>query len=107
MDPKPVVAGWMWGVIGVGVGLLLGLGLAEQTGGTPNNPEMRALNADLWMQTAAEYRACCLQAYHLARVQLEANLNKQSSCDDDKAPKPDLKPAVVFDLDETVFDNSG
>lgn len=54
------------------------------------------LAGNVWMQTSGEYRACCLQAYHSATRRLEEIL--QSS----KPPKP----AVVMDLDETVFDNS-
>ncbi len=53
------------------------------------------LGANLYMQTAAEYRACCLQTYHLAQLRLAALM----------AAKP-ARPAVVMDLDETVLDNS-
>jgi acid phosphatase len=53
------------------------------------------LGANLYMQTAAEYRACCLQTYHLAQLRLAALM----------AAKP-AKPAIVMDLDETVLDNS-
>lgn len=60
-------------------------------------PANRSLDANLYMQTAAEYRACCYQAYNLAIFRLKEALAKQ---------KPG-KFAVVMDLDETVFDNSG
>jgi 5'-nucleotidase (lipoprotein e(P4) family) len=60
------------------------------------DPGLRGLDANLYMQTSAEYRACCYQAFNLASARLrEALVNK-----------PD-KPAVVLDLDETVLDNSG
>ena len=55
------------------------------------------INATLWMQHSAEYRACCLQAYKGAKVALAENLkNKQT----------DKPAAVVLDIDETVLDNS-
>jgi 5'-nucleotidase (lipoprotein e(P4) family) len=53
------------------------------------------LGATLYMQTAAEYRACCLQTYRLAEQRLAALM----------AAKP-ARPAVVMDLDETVVDNA-
>jgi acid phosphatase len=62
-------------------------------------PANRGLDATLYMQTAAEYRASCYQAYKWAAIQLEALV---------KARKPTAsKPfAVIMDLDETVLDNS-
>jgi len=56
------------------------------------------LGANLYMQTAAEYRACCLQIYRVAELRLASLMH-------DTHPRP-LKPAVVMDLDETVLDNS-
>jgi 5'-nucleotidase (lipoprotein e(P4) family) len=55
------------------------------------------LGGNYWLQTSAEYQACCLQTYHLAGRRLEQLL---------AVPNPPPKPAVVLDLDETVFDNS-
>jgi acid phosphatase len=55
------------------------------------------LGANLYMQTAAEYRACCLQTYQTAEARLDALLQAAR-------PRP-AKPAVVMDLDETVLDN--
>src|SRR5262245_14427104 len=34
------------------------------------DPPNRSLDANLWMQISAEYRACCYQAYNLARRRL-------------------------------------
>ena len=34
------------------------------------DPPLRSLDANLWMQSSAEYRACCHQAYNLARRRL-------------------------------------
>src|SRR5262245_45897134 len=65
----------------------------------PEVPALRGLDANLFMQTAAEYRACCYQAYNLATARLkefhEASKGKGK------------KLAVVLDLDETVLDNAG
>ena len=60
-------------------------------------PMTHRFAANLWLETSPEYRACCLQAYRLASEKLEVRLR----CD----PKP-KRPAVILDLDETVFDNS-
>ena len=62
----------------------------------PEDPPFRGLDAALYMQTSAEYRAACYQAYRLASLRLRALL----------AEKPLGQLAVVSDLDETVFDNS-
>ena len=62
------------------------------------NPQEHALDANLYMQTAAEYQAVCLQTYNLAAERLRQKLTATSH-----AGSP---PAVVMDLDETVFDNS-
>jgi acid phosphatase len=62
-------------------------------------PAHRGLDANLYMQTAAEYRACCYQAYNLATRRLR-ELNEVHAAKG--------KPlAVVMDLDETVLDNAG
>jgi acid phosphatase len=87
-------------------GLLLGstgprLASSRQPAGTKPADlfSMQArLGANLYIQTAAEYRACCLQVYKTAEIRLEALLAAAN-------PKP-LKPAVIMDLDETVLDNS-
>jgi 5'-nucleotidase (lipoprotein e(P4) family) len=63
-------------------------------------PLNRSLDANLWMQISAEYRACCYQAYNLARRRL---IEKLQSPPPGGWAKP---PAVVLDLDETVLDNS-
>jgi len=72
-----------------------------------NNPEKKnqsknlkssqdhLIQATLYAQTSAEYEALCLQAYALAKIQLEHAIN---------TGRKNL--AVVLDLDETVLDNS-
>jgi acid phosphatase len=58
----------------------------------------RALYSNLYVQTSAEYRACCLTIYACATRQLEAAVAS--------AEPPPARPAVVMDLDETVLDNA-
>ncbi len=58
------------------------------------------LNSTLWVQSSAEYRAVALQTYQLAAFQLSAQLQALTT---QAAEKP---LAVVFDLDETVINNS-
>jgi acid phosphatase len=55
------------------------------------------LGGNIYLQTSAEYRACCRGIYKCAELRLEAAL---------KADPKTAKPAVVMDLDETVIDNS-
>jgi 5'-nucleotidase (lipoprotein e(P4) family) len=62
------------------------------------NPQEHALDANLYMQTAAEYQAVCLQTYNLATERLRQKLAT--------VPHAGAPPAVVMDLDETVLDNS-
>ncbi|MFN0059902.1 MAG: 5'-nucleotidase, lipoprotein e(P4) family [Planctomycetota bacterium] len=100
------------------VGSIAALGLitwafisAQETPAPPpprTNPH-ELLNATLWIQRAAEYRACCWQAYALARVQLDRALtdpNWTAALEQTGAALEGLPPAVILDLDETVLDNS-
>ncbi len=57
-----------------------------------------SIQAVLWQQQAAEYRALCIQAYNYARVSLDAAL--------DTTKMAMSKLAIVTDLDETVVNNS-
>ncbi len=61
--------------------------------------------AVLYMQKAAEYRAICYQAYNIARLRLDADLDKKNV---KKLPKDQRKlpRAIIVDIDETVLDNS-
>jgi len=53
--------------------------------------------AVLFHQRAAEYRALCYQAYNCATMVLDASLSSDTTS---------KKKALVFDIDETVLDNS-
>lgn len=53
--------------------------------------------ATLWMQTSAEFRALCYQAFNLAKMNLDMFLTSHQG---------DKPVAVIVDADETVIDNS-
>lgn len=70
-----------------------------------------SLNATLWMQTAAEYRAITTAVYQSAADRLKEALKDPSwSADPNqmqhKGKYEKLPPAIVLDIDETVLDNS-
>lgn len=60
------------------------------------NPREYQIAAYLWQQTSGEYRALTYQAYNLAKTRMERDLED----------KHNRKRAVVFDIDETILDNS-
>lgn len=66
------------------------------------------LNAVNWMQTAAEYRATALQTYRAAEASMRRALQDKhwTAALEQTRPVPDLPPAAILDLDETVLDNS-
>ncbi|GAB6194755.1 5'-nucleotidase, lipoprotein e(P4) family [Lysobacter xanthus] len=68
------------------------------------------LNAVLWMQTSPEYRANALQTYRAATRQLDRALKDRQWDALDASERANaargLPPAVIFDVDETVLDNS-
>ncbi|MBX3243397.1 MAG: 5'-nucleotidase, lipoprotein e(P4) family [Acidobacteria bacterium] len=61
--------------------------------------------AVLYTQKAAEYRALCLQAFNIARLRLDADMDKKNV---KKLPKNlrKMPRAIIVDIDETVLDNS-
>jgi len=61
--------------------------------------------AVLYMQKAAEYRALAYQAFNLARLRLDADLDKKNVKKLLKAERK-MPRAIVVDIDETVLDNS-
>ena len=56
------------------------------------------IQAQVWTQNSAEYRALCYQAFNTARLNLDSFLSS-----DKKFNKP---LAIITDVDETVLDNS-
>ncbi len=71
-------------------------GMNELTSAVP--PEQGSLTANIYNQTSAEYRACCLTIYAVAGYRLDELI--------EDADPPLARPAVVMDLDETVLDVS-
>jgi len=70
-------------------------------------PQNDLLNAELWMQTAIEYRANCLTVYALAKTRLdEALADNNWTAYNQTGSYQNLPPAVIVDLDETAIDNS-
>lgn len=62
---------------------------------TSQNHQIQAI---LWTQQAAEYRALAYQAYNLAKLRIDQILAQENT-----SGKP---MAIVTDIDETVLDNS-
>jgi acid phosphatase len=74
----------------------------------PRVPERDNLNAVLWMQSSAEYKAATLSAYTAARAALDRALADPAwtAALEQKTDFQGKLPAIILDLDETVFDNS-
>lgn len=79
---------------------------------TTATPAHDNLNAVLWVQASAEYRASAETIYRAAADKLDIAL-KEKNWDalvpgerDNAGKTAGLKPAVVMDVDETVLDNS-
>ena len=94
----------------LGVGLLLAACASAPPAAVPSAGAHANLDATVWMQTSAEYRANLLGGYAQARRQLDAALD--DPCWDALPPaerKGDpcgLPPAIITDADETLIDNS-
>ncbi len=72
------------------------------------DPGHTLLNATLWVQTSAEYRAAAMQVFANARRALDASFDNPfvKAALEETANDPTQPPAVILDLDETVLDNS-
>lgn len=89
---------------GIAIAVAAGPWAFGQPSATPvaykvEEPANRGLDATLFMQTSAEYRASCYQAYNLASTRLDELVKARMGLRTNPS-------AVVMDLDETVFDNS-
>ena len=56
------------------------------------------VQAQVWTQNSAEYRALCFQAFNTAKINIDSYKNKKK--------KYDRPLAIITDVDETVLDNS-
>ena len=73
-------------------------------------PASDLLNAVLWMQRSVEYKASAPTAFALARIRLDqalADPNWTGAPKEQAGAYQSLPPAVILDIDETIFDNSG
>ncbi len=72
------------------------------------SPGHALVNATLWVQSSAEYRAGALQAYAAARSALDAALADPSwvGATEESGTERSQPPAIVLDLDETAIDNT-
>lgn len=63
-----------------------------------NSSNEHKIQAQVWTQNSAEYRALCFQAFNAAKLNLDSFLSIEK-----KYSNP---PAIITDVDETVLDNS-
>lgn len=75
--------------------------------GGSQNPSYGNLHATLWTQTSAEFQALTWQTYMTAMTNLDEAIEDASwTAAPEQTSAPDLPPAIILDLDETVLDNS-
>lgn len=74
----------------------------------PCDPGLSLLNATLWVQTSAEYRAAAMQVFANARRALDVAFGNPfwQGAIEETSNDPTQPAAIILDLDETVFDNS-
>lgn len=72
------------------------------------NPGHSILNATLYVQSSAEYRAAAMQTYAAARRALDEALADPSRVGaiEEMNEDPAQPPAIIVDADETVLDNT-
>ncbi len=81
--------------------LAAGIGIGYSLQGA--NPQEPLLQANLYMQNSAEFRAACLQTYNWAEAMLRL---KARAAKADRVRTPGAQRlAIIMDLDETVLDN--
>lgn len=71
-------------------------------------PQHDGLNALVWMQTSAEYKATTIGAFAAARLALDAALADPdwTACPEQTGPVRGLPPAVILDIDDTILDTT-
>ncbi|MFN0170097.1 MAG: 5'-nucleotidase, lipoprotein e(P4) family [Bryobacteraceae bacterium] len=87
--------------------ILAGLAVASVVYGQTRDTHEK-LHAALWAQTAREYRGAALQAYRVAREQLDRALadSNWTAAVEQTGQYRELPPALIVDIDETILDNS-
>ena len=92
--------------------LLIGAVLAALSAGAARADDVPAndlLIAALWTQRSVEFKGNALSIYALAKIRLDQALADRSWTAAPAEQKGDfsaLPPAIIFDVDETVLDNS-
>lgn len=86
------------------VALPLAAARADDMASVPQND---LLNATLWVSNSVEYKANTISMFQLARIRLDEALADKSSSAVDQADAADKPPAIIADVDETLFDNGG
>lgn len=83
---------------------LTGFATAE----APTRDTHERLHSVLWVQTAPEFRVSCEQVFRLGAAHLNEALEDPfwTAATEQTGDYFQLPPAVVFDIDETVLDNS-
>lgn len=96
----------MRSLLKVVVFLVLGSGLVLAEG--PPRPTHERLHSVLWVQTSPEFEMATEQVYESARQRLSQALDdpEWTAALEQTEGYALLPPAVVFDIDETVLDNS-
>ena len=92
----------------LGVALLVTVLSIRTPGQTVAQPSVDLdyqIGAILFQQKAAEYRALAYQAFNIARLRLDTDLDKKNVKKLSKTERNRLR-AIVVDIDETVLDNS-
>lgn len=71
-------------------------------------PERDGLNAVVWMQTSAEYKAATIGAFAAARAALDRALADPdwTAASEQRGPVRNLPPAVILDVDDTILDTT-
>lgn len=72
-------------------------------------PGQAILNATLWVQTSAEFRASAIQTFAAAKRSLDealADKNWVAATEDNAETSVRQTPAIIVDVDETVIDNT-
>jgi 5'-nucleotidase (lipoprotein e(P4) family) len=99
---------WMLGALAIA--LSTGSLQAQQAPTSlPMPPQSDMLLATLWVQRSVEFKANAISAYTLARYRLDealADKNWTAAPSEQKGDYANLPPAIIFDVDETVLDNS-
>ena len=72
----------------------------------PCNSGLALVNATVWLQSSAEYRAAALGTWATARRALDAALADPAWNVEEGTSDPSQPPAIILDADETILDNS-